>query len=357
MNRLATKWLTLLALMFVATLAGLEISLHVFHKLRAGYWLPAGVQNFRVSYAAPVPDRRQYALLAGYEDDLYTINSDGFREPGVPDSFDDPLICVIGDSVPFGIGVRDTETFPFHLERALADLGVGAQVLNGGVPSYNLRQSLDRWRFDIAPNWGCAVVVLTAVNDVSLIHSFGTKHTPETTWVTRRVGDYRPPEWSAIAVYISRAMSKIDRLSPPPTDEDLEEARQRSLRGVEQDFNDGLDRIAEMHIPTVLLPVNPCYYFDRDLSDPSNSAACAGYTAFADIAGKWNLTILQINRMLRSAAERPGVTYLDTVKMFDRGRDGKFVDFIHLSDHGAREYADMIAQHLLENNLLPSRNR
>ena len=126
---------------------------------------------------------------------------------------------------------------------------------------------------------------------------------------------------------------------------------------MEQDFNDGLDRIAEMHIPTVLLPVNPRYYFDRDLSDPSNSAACAGYTAFADIAEKWNLTLLQINRMLRSAAERPGVTYLDTVKMFDRGRDGKFVDFIHLSDHGAREYADMIAQHLLENNLLPSRNR
>ena len=33
--------------------------------------------------------------------------------------------------------------------------------------------------------------------------------------------------------------------------------RYRLVNGVEQDFNDGLDRIAEMHVPTVLLPVIP----------------------------------------------------------------------------------------------------
>lgn len=55
-------------------------------------------------------------------------------------------IETFGDSFTHGFGVNNDETWPFLLEKALADRGVRAEVLNLGVSGYGTDQSLLHWR-------------------------------------------------------------------------------------------------------------------------------------------------------------------------------------------------------------------
>ena len=75
-----------------------------------------------------------------------SISADGFRNtgaaPGVSGA-DARVILGVGDSVTFGEGVADGETYLAALERRLADRGP-VRVLNGGVPSWNMAQEI-RW--------------------------------------------------------------------------------------------------------------------------------------------------------------------------------------------------------------------
>jgi lysophospholipase L1-like esterase len=75
-----------------------------------------------------------------------TINSDGFR--GKDYSLEKPnntiRILVLGDSVAFGWGVNDNETFPVFLEKMLnKDSQKKYEVLNLAVPGYNTKQEVE----------------------------------------------------------------------------------------------------------------------------------------------------------------------------------------------------------------------
>jgi len=69
----------------------------------------------------------------------YRINDDGFRDrPRTPFPKSGVYrILVLGDSVTFGYGVPEDETFPQQLERALVQAGASVEVLNFGVNGYN----------------------------------------------------------------------------------------------------------------------------------------------------------------------------------------------------------------------------
>jgi len=73
-------------------------------------------------------------------DITYAINADGFRDrPRSPRPAEGTFrIVVLGDSVAFGYGVAQDDTFPSQLERALsATSPVPVEVLNLGVNGYN----------------------------------------------------------------------------------------------------------------------------------------------------------------------------------------------------------------------------
>ncbi len=73
-------------------------------------------------------------------DTLYQINADGFRDriyarPKPPGVF---RILVLGDSLTFGYGVAQQQTYPKRMEMLLeARLGQNVEVLNLGVGGYN----------------------------------------------------------------------------------------------------------------------------------------------------------------------------------------------------------------------------
>jgi lysophospholipase L1-like esterase len=51
-------------------------------------------------------------------------------------------ILALGDSVVYGEGLKEPDTFPVLLEAALADRQVSAEVLNGAAPGYNTAAEL-----------------------------------------------------------------------------------------------------------------------------------------------------------------------------------------------------------------------
>lgn len=55
-------------------------------------------------------------------------------------------VLVLGDSMTFGHGVGDAETYPYFLEQRLRAGGEDVAVLNGGVKGYGLDQSYRRFR-------------------------------------------------------------------------------------------------------------------------------------------------------------------------------------------------------------------
>jgi lysophospholipase L1-like esterase len=74
-----------------------------------------------------------------------TINSLGMRDREVPQipAENEFRLLVMGDSLPFGIGVGDEETIPRRLEALLNNERAGPRrfrTLNMGVPSYNTEQ-------------------------------------------------------------------------------------------------------------------------------------------------------------------------------------------------------------------------
>lgn len=89
-----------------------------------------------------------------------TTNSLGFRSQELDPRT--PLIAVLGDSITFGYGVEDHETIPAQLHRLLPHYN----VLNAGVPGYNLIQQRTTYREKIRRLHPRALLLLFHFNDV-----------------------------------------------------------------------------------------------------------------------------------------------------------------------------------------------
>ena len=92
----------------------------------------------------------------------HAINEQGFRGPERPEQPEPSTLRVValGDSFTFGQGVSAEQALPAALEAEL--LGAGApplEVLNFGVPGFNLAESIDQYRY-FARQWHPQVVVM-----------------------------------------------------------------------------------------------------------------------------------------------------------------------------------------------------
>jgi lysophospholipase L1-like esterase len=95
-----------------------------------------------------------------------SINSVGLRSPEVDPSKEH--ILVVGDSVTFGVGVSNEETFPYFLGRRIQKKYRNIQVLNLGVPGYGVDQyylRLKRYIGDLKPK--IIIVLICSRNDLA----------------------------------------------------------------------------------------------------------------------------------------------------------------------------------------------
>jgi len=130
--RLIRHGLSIAILSLLLSLAGAEAFLR---------WVdPTGAYAYRLSIRAMFsyikPDPRGYTFPPGIHDFVgftVTIDEDGNRI--MPDAVSNCRIAWIGDSVTFGWGVDDRETFAYQIAEAIPD----AQFVNAARPAYSAR--------------------------------------------------------------------------------------------------------------------------------------------------------------------------------------------------------------------------
>lgn len=115
----------------------------------------------------PAGDTRGYLGAEGRV--TYRLNMFGFRGPDLPASKGANVyrILFLGDSITFGEGVREEDTFPVQVQKFLAAKmpGKEVQVINGGVQGYGTKEEVESYYIKgiaYAPN---AVVVGFYLND------------------------------------------------------------------------------------------------------------------------------------------------------------------------------------------------
>lgn len=343
----------LLVITLVGSLCFAEIALQIAYRAKFGAWLPFEERAFSIGYTQPVADRRQYALKPGFRDREVSVDDQGFRGDAPKPDADRPIIAVIGDSVPFGYGVMDDQTYPALLAAQLR--GQSVSVLNAGVPSYNLRQSMDRLMIDVLPRYTVKTVVMGAANDVSLFSQYGEAWTPDITWADMRWKNtwQADPDTSSALVYFVQMAWTYHRFTSGydfrrhPHDR-LIEALQAQLDGF-------IEQLAARDIQLVLLPIDPFYY---QVNNTERNKELSQWRAQEATIESWGETISAVNDLLaRTAAQHARVHFLDTRVLFDAvDRTGMFRDFIHLTPEGARFVADRLMEFLAANELVPVRS-
>ena len=83
------------------------------------------------------------------------------REP----ARDERRILVLGDSVAYGWGLAEADTFPVLLEEELRGLGLDVEVLNAGVPGYNTESAVALLRHTGLPLAPDSLVLGVSLND------------------------------------------------------------------------------------------------------------------------------------------------------------------------------------------------
>lgn len=164
----------LLKCLFAAAVAvvSAEAMLRVYLALRG--WTPncyaAQLQLFRPNAETGYDLAPGFRMRSSYR---ISINSTGLRGPEI--SHTKPLgvrrIVIVGESSAFGYQVSDGEEAARLLERRLRDQGHDIEVLNGGVPGYNLFESNVRFREVLAPLKPDIVIAYLGWNDLPYIVS------------------------------------------------------------------------------------------------------------------------------------------------------------------------------------------
>lgn len=122
-----------------------------------------------------------------------TINSHGYRDREFikqrPQEED--LIAILGDSITFGQGVPQDETFPAILEKLLNESKSGQKhfrVWNLGVPGYNTMQEYEVFKSLVLPAKPTWVFLAYVINDVEPVNQgalkliAGNKTEPTKSW-------------------------------------------------------------------------------------------------------------------------------------------------------------------------------
>lgn len=126
----ALKKLVCTTVLTVAVLGGLELALRRSVPR-------CGVTPFQISSVPGLPAELRPGFTTLYKGHQVSLNSDGYRGPEFPPPQPGvPRIALVGDSFTFGNAIGLDDTLGVQLERALAQSGMPAQVLNLGVPGY-----------------------------------------------------------------------------------------------------------------------------------------------------------------------------------------------------------------------------
>lgn len=351
------KRTTILALTtLVLGLMSAEVVVHGAYWLIAGHWLWSPIDLFRIRECTQVvADARCVTMKRGYTNDQYPfgpaarrLSTDvfGFRLGHSRVNTQGNNILFLGDSVPFGWGVDDEETVPSHLALRFREIGTRALgVINAGVPSYTLKQALERYRVEIAGRFAVNTVILQVYDPANQFAFLGRNWTPDINHSrpTPRLANLgrhkRAWEYSAFYQIVSRY---IDILSAS----DSQDAILRDLDVTDTQAFDAF-RSSNMGLLEDLLHTIRANGGGRLLLIPVNVPS----TTEPNLPEQVRAAIDALNDALRvfAQAHPHEVAFLDVRTHFRKAEhpEDLFVDACcHLSGSGSRLQARLIAEAL-----------
>jgi len=108
-----------------------------------------------------------YELKPNTKTELYTINSAGFRGKYRSETKPEGTyrIAILGDSVTFGLDIKDDEIFSARVERQLQQKGYNVEVLNFAVSGYKPEQEIEMLKTKALQYAPDLIVWVYALND------------------------------------------------------------------------------------------------------------------------------------------------------------------------------------------------
>lgn len=343
------KTSTLVTVSCIISLTLLEASLQAYHFISSGQLLSEENKAFTVGFTKTVKDRRKYSLRDNYhgKDGKINTNKQGFREPSANPS--NTLIVCLGDSVPFGAGVSDHESYPARLNDILQEKHSGFSAVNAGVPSYNLRQSIDRFKFDVLTQnntKNIKIVTLQAANDISLLSQYRERWNEDVTWTDIRFKKQLQKKTNlATLYYLRKSLSNLqEKETHTPFQSDT--LTNHTVKSLQQ-----LQQLLDNKTTLILMPIDPFYYHTGSNEKNQTLLKWKNLSPYAEM---WKTSINKFNDTLESFAhQNPNIYFFDTRKIIDmKDRNLMYIDFIHYTPAANRIIATELHQFIRTNKLI-----
>jgi hypothetical protein len=369
-KNLAMKIGTILIMLII-----LEISLQVIIRIRDGKWLYQSLEGSRVSYVKLVKERHKFTLMPGFttKRGAFKITELGFREGPYPIDKNNFIVVTAGDSVPFGLAVENRSTYPYNLEKLFHDKGFPINVVNIGIPSYNMRQSFDRLRLEVLPHFELSripVITLQVSNDVFLLILYREKWNPDITYADKRIIK-KASLWQKLAIshYGKLAIKKVFGITAPIKKRPRRKRWNFSSSGKNRkvfEKYDGTEMLKNARmvlkkelsfyrdhsVSVVLMPIDPFYY---QLSGMEENPTLKKWRTFKEWVDAVKELIVQYNHMLIDVSkEFENVFFFDTRPLVNaHDRNEMYVDFMHYSAKANKIVAKGLFDFLTQQQLLP----
>lgn len=336
------KWvfrvLTCLLSLFVAAVLG-EIALRIY--VRARGWTPdcyaSDLQLFEPHPQRGSDLRPGATIRTGVT--RITINSRGFRGPEITKErpAGTSRIVISGGSSVFGYFVSDDDEAARILETKLRERGRRVEVLNDGVPGYNLFHLIDRFEERVAPLEPNIVMLYAGWNDLTYLCS----NDPAAARYTQRAdfqGVERALGQSTLYCFVTRrVLGGQVRLAPTNVRSAVVTA------AGEQQFRENLNRLADAveQRGCRLVICAPCTAARPEATPGLRELLGSKPEVFERMTGVWQ----KAKQILADVAEARRATYFDAQAALPAD-EATLRDYVHLTADGERRLAEFWTEQL-----------
>ena len=333
------RTLRIVACLFIAALT-LELCARVEDVVTQGAPL-LGAYHQNILYDRPGADFRG---IPGARYLKWHLNSLGYRGPE-PEQGAIRIACV-GASETFGLYEKEGGEWPRQMERLLNEGGGPRRytVINTAYPGANLRTHLHQGPAIIAAAKPDIVVLYTSVSayvhpDFYGVLKAGTVPEREIRMVTKAKELFRrviPPAvsarmraWETQRSLRGREDEVVDRIPP------------ENVALFSADLEKLLDFYASHNLQVVI--VTHAHRFGKEVTPEERPILVAWRQAYPTLREDGFLDMeAQLNERLRQAAAARGLVVADAARTVPAG-PRYFADYVHLTDDGARELANVAA--------------
>jgi len=287
-----------------------------------------------------VDSRRGFALVPGYANRQFQVNSHGFRGEELPSDIENHFVVLAaGESTTFGWGVDHGDDYPTQLQEMLAAAGVTSRpvtVINAGVPSYSSSQTL-LYLQEILPQRKPDLVLVSILwNDVW----FATL----SNWYPDVLVFQQPVGWRRVLLNHSALYRRLT-IQPPPQGNPVDLPNDAALDQYQENIRQLIATCRRFDCPLAF--VQPP--FDGDHL-PETGINPFGHVRFSKAF--LVQTAEQFLARLAAEADRHNVPVIDhRLSLKDLHQKELFLDLLHPTPQGnalmARDVAAALQEHRL----------